>query len=348
MTCSEQKKPSSKLTVLYIFIIAVILLITGIYISIEYDALYVLRTIRRIEPAFILLGVFMLFIQLYCEAAVIKKLFSLLGRKIKLSDAAGYAGTDLFYSNISPAQIAGLPAAGYAMYKDGIDTPSSCSVLAIYSMCNRLSVVLIAAVSVGIYPLLLKTGSTLFTTLFVYGTVVNIGIVVLFAVCVFAPAFALRIIPSAVKMLSGIKLLHITDKTVNKAEKSLERYVSASKIMRSSPFTVILVLLICIFKRIVNFSITYFAYLAFGLAGESFHYIIALQSVLSVSAELVPVPGSAGVSENIFTILYSGIFGPRLYVAAMIVTRFLNFFALLIISGSYTLIHKTIRKRNNK
>ena len=348
MNSTVQKKPSAKLTAIYISIIAVILLILGVYIAIEYDALYVLKTIKRIDPVFILLGVLMVFVQLYCEAGCIKLLFSLLQRKVRFSDAAGYAGTDLFYSNISPAQLAGLPAAGYSMYKDGIDTPSACTVLAIYSMCNRFAVILLAAASVLFYPLLLKTGSTLFTTLFVYGTIVNLGIVALFAVCLFAPTFARKLIPVVVSLLTKIKFFHISEKSVENARAGVERYVNAAKIIRSSPLAVLFVLLICVFKRLVNFSITYFAYLAFGLSGESYQYIMALQSVLAVSAESVPIPGSAGVAENVFTILYSNVFGPRLYVAATIVTRALNFFALLVISGAYTLIHNFSRKRIGK
>lgn len=340
MNTTVQKKPSSKLTVIYIAIIAVILLVTGVYISIEYDAVYVLKSIKRINPLFIFLGFSMLFVQLYCEAFSIKQLFSLLGIKVKLKSAAGYAGTDLFYSNISPAQLAGLPAAGYSMYKDGIDAPSSCTVLAIYSMCNRLAVIILAAVSVIVYPLLLRTGSAFFITLLIYGTIVNLGIVALFAVCVFAPALATKLIPAFVSYLCRFKFLHINEDTVAKARCSVIKYTDAAKIMRSSPMTVIAVLVTCIFKRISNFSIVFFVYLAFGLSGESFPFIMALQSVLAVSAESVPVPGAAGVTESVFISLYSGVFGPRLYITATVVTRVLNFFALLVVSGAYTLIHK--------
>lgn len=345
MNNSVQKKPSSKTTVLYIAVIAVIIFGVAVYISLKYDAIEVMSTIKNIDPFFVLLGISMIFVQLYSEAGCIKLLFSVLGKKISLSAASGYAGTDLLYSNISPAQLAGLPAAGYSMHKDGIDTASACNVLALYSMCNRIAVVIIATASVLVFPILLNTGSALFLTLFIYGAIVNLAIVGLFALTLFAPSFARKLIPGTVLFLKRFKLFRITDKTVEKARISAEEYVSASKIMRRAPFSVLLVLLICIFKRIANFSIVYFTYLAFGLYNENFLYIIALQSVLAVSAESVPIPGSAGVSESVFTVLYSGVFGPRLYIAAMIVTRFLNFFALLVVSGVYALLQSIFRKK---
>ena len=95
-------------------------------------------------------------IKLYSEAGCIKLLFKVLGKKISFSAASGYAGTDLLYSNISPAQLAGLPAAGYSMHKDGIDAASACSVLALYSMCNRIAVVIIASASVIVFPIILN------------------------------------------------------------------------------------------------------------------------------------------------------------------------------------------------
>lgn len=345
MSNSVQKKPSKKTTVLYIAIIAVIIFGVAVYISLKYDAVEVMSTIQNIDPVFVLLGISMIFVQLYSEAGCIKLLFRVLGKKISLSAASGYAGTDLLYSNISPAQLAGLPAAGYSMHKDGIDAASACSVLALYSMCNRIAVVIIATASIIVFPVLLNVGNALFMSLFIYGAIVNLAIVGLFAVTIFAPAFARKLIPGTAVFLKRFRFLHITDNTVENAKNSAEEYISASKIMRHAPFTVLLVLLICIFKRIANFAIVYFTYLAFGLYHEGFPYIIALQSVLAVSAESVPIPGSAGVSESVFTVLYSGVFGPRLYIAAMIVTRFLNFFSLLVISGMYALIQSLLRKK---
>lgn len=345
---SQGKKPSSKLTAVYIGIIALIIIGVAVYIAVKYDAVEVLSTIKNIDPVFVLLGIFMIFLQLYSEAGCLKILFSLLGRKISFFSASGYAGTDLLYSNISPAQLAGLPAAGYSMYKDGIDTPSACNVLAIYSMCNRIAVVIVATTAVCIFPLLLSTGSALFISLFIYGAVVNLCIVAVFAIALFAPSFARKLIPGTVRFFSRFKIFRITEATVERSVQSAEDYISASRIIRSSPLTVFAVLFICIVKRIINFSIVYFAYLAFGLRNESFIYIVSLQSVLAVSSESVPIPGSAGVAENVFTILYSGVFGPRLYIPAMIVTRALNFFALLVVSGAHSLLYSFMNRKEKQ
>ncbi len=348
MSCSQNKKPSLKLTAVYVAIIAIIIIGVAVYIAVEYDAVEVLSTIKNIDPVFVLLGISMIFLQLYSEAGCLKILFSVLGKKISFFSAAGYAGTDLLYSNISPAQLAGLPASGYSMYKDGVDTPSACNVLAIYSMCNRIAVVIVAAAAVCLFPLLLNTGSALFLTLFIYGAIVNLCIVLIFAVALFAPSFARRVIPGTVRFFSRFRFFRITETTVEKAKISAEDYIAASRIIRSSPVAVLAVLLICIVKRIINFSIVYFTYLAFGLRNESFIYIVSVQSVLAVSSESVPVPGSAGVAENVFTILYSGVFGPRLYIPAMIVTRALNFFALLVVSGAHSLVYSLFGRKEGK
>ena len=348
MSCSQDKKPSSKLTALYVAIIAVIIIGVAVYIAVQYDAVEVLSTIKNIDFVFVLLGISMIFLQLYSEAACLKILFSALGKKLSFFSAAGYAGTDLLYSNISPAQLAGLPAAGYSMYKDGADTPSACNALAIYSMCNRIAVVIVATAAVCIFPLLLNTGSALFLTLFVYGAMVNLCIVAFFAIALFAPSFARRVIPGTVRFFSRFKIFHITEATVERSVQSAEDYIAASKIIRSSPVSVFSVLVICIIKRVFNFSIVYFTYLAFGLRNESFLYIVSIQSILAVSSESVPVPGSAGVAENVFTILYSGVFGPRLYIPAMIVTRTLNFLVLLLVSGSHSLVYSLFGRKENK
>ena len=82
MNSSQGKKPSSKLTLIYVAVIALVITGVAVYIAVQYDAIEVLSTIKNIDPIFVLLGISMIFLQLYSEAGCLKILFSLLGRKI--------------------------------------------------------------------------------------------------------------------------------------------------------------------------------------------------------------------------------------------------------------------------
>ena len=81
------KKPSYKLTALYISVIAVVVLVMTVIIFNKYNALEVLSTIKNIDYIFVLIGISMIFLQLYSEAFCFKILFSVLGKKISVFSA---------------------------------------------------------------------------------------------------------------------------------------------------------------------------------------------------------------------------------------------------------------------
>ena len=53
---------------------------------------------------------------------------------------------------------------------------------------------------------------------------------------------------------------------------------------------------------------------------------------------MLPLPGGMGVSEGLFAQMYRGIFGEVLVVPAMLLSRWVSFYSLLIISGIVTLV----------
>ena len=56
------------------------------------------------------------------------------------------------------------------------------------------------------------------------------------------------------------------------------------------------------FSRFALFTATWFVYKAFGLSGQSAWLIILLQSTISVSVDMLPLPGGMGISEKLFLV----------------------------------------------
>ena len=53
-------------------------------------------------------------------------------------------------------------------------------------------------------------------------------------------------------------------------------------------------------QRLIHFSITYLVYRAMGLSALGFIDVVALQSVISISVDMLPLPGGMGISEGLF------------------------------------------------
>ena len=63
------------------------------------------------------------------------------------------------------------------------------------------------------------------------------------------------------------------------------------------------------------FFVTWFVYKAFGLHGAHMYDVVMLQAVVSVSVDMLPLPGGMGISENLFLIIFKGVFTAGLLAA---------------------------------
>ena len=58
----------------------------------------------------------------------------------------------------------------------------------------------------------------------------------------------------------------------------------------------------------------YKIYKSFGLNGTSVYQIVALQTMIALAIDVIPVPGGIGFSESCFLVLFDKIFGEQLIV----------------------------------
>ena len=68
----------------------------------------------------------------------------------------------------------------------------------------------------------------------------------------------------------------------------------------------------------------------------------------SVAVEMLPLPGAAGVTEGCFTYMFMSIFTAELVKPAMLLSRGLSFYLLLIMSALVTFVAHFIVMRNDK
>lgn len=98
------------------------------------------------------------------------------------------------------------------------------------------------------------------------------------------------------------------------------------------------VFFITVFQRMCFFSITYVVYKSFGLSGTSFLEIITLQTILTLSLDILPLPGGIGANEEGFLTMYNQIFTGNFLVSGLLFSRGINYYVLVIIGAAVTVI----------
>ena len=101
----------------------------------------------------------------------------------------------------------------------------------------------------------------------------------------------------------------------------MEVYQNTAAYLGTHKMVLVNVLAITFTQRFALFAATWFVYRAFHLSGISFIAIVLLQAVISVSVDMLPLPGGMGISETLFLKIFPPVFGSTLLLPAMVLSR---------------------------
>ena len=259
---------------------------------------------------FVLVRAFMLF----CFARLFTRDY-----KYHQGIAVEFIGT--FYSAITPGGQGGEVMQAYTYKKQGIPISSAVSALAMNSIIHQILLIIFGAVSFIVkYNFIMKLpNATLFT--FQDGTVIslpmwlltllgfglNVGYIALILAMAYWRGFHNFIMGPIITLLSKIKIIKDPDKSRENWRMQIENFkMEIRRLFANIPFT-LLIAFCFVISMSIKFCIPYFVGLAMGNQSTcaSFWDAIFLSNYHQMATGLIPVPGSAGVSEFVFNSLFS-------------------------------------------
>ena len=266
-----------------------------------------------------------------CEGINIKIMLNNLGYDINLLNSLKYASVGYFYSSITPGASGGQPMQIYHMRKDKIAL-SDIMITLLIILCSFQMISLLYMIVAVIF-----SGDYLTHTLENFGIVFLIGI--LLNICILSVLVALIFVPSSCKVLSKISKWVINkfnfknkEELLKKVDEEIKKYKESSIYIRKNKILFIKVLLVTALQFICSYSISYVTYKSFGFNELPYFKLISLQAVLFSSISSIPLPGSLGISEIGYEVLYKPIYG-KLIKNAVVFTRLANFYIVVIINS---------------
>jgi uncharacterized protein (TIRG00374 family) len=168
-------------------------------------------------------------------------------------------------------------------------------------------------------------------------------------VLIFHPTMAKTMLTALLKALNRIHVIKRIDHYLEKVERSMQQYQDVAVYFGTHKMVVWNVLVITLVQRCVMFYVTYLTCLSFGVRDTDMVTIVALQGMISVAVEMLPLPGGMGISEKLFLTMFAPICG-SITLPAMVISRGLSFYTELIISAIFTIVaHLVIgRERERK
>ena len=293
----------------------------------------------------LLLGLPLMALFLCCEAAATYAILRSLGCGQPFRRCAYYSCTGFFFSTITPSATGGQPAQILAMGKDGVPTASGALDMLLVTIGYNT-----AAMGWGIFALA-TAGSFTEQLGGQVGLLLGVGLAV-FALIdaamlmfLFLPGPARRLLYGCIAL--AVRLCPRLDKAAleAKADAHIAEYRRGAQLIRKAPGLLAWVLGLSALQLACSYAMPYVVYRAFGLSGFSLGQAVALQALCSLAVGYLPLPGSAGAAENVFLRSFLLIFGEGLVAPAMILSRTLNCYLVLIATAVVLLVGRALRSR---
>ncbi len=309
----------------------------------------IVNILKTVNPLWIMAAVVCVVIFIWGESIIIYYMMHTLGIKLKKRTCFLFSSVGFFFSCITPSATGGQPAQIYFMKKEKIPIPVSTLVLMIVTITYKL-----VLVAIGVLLTLFGQGfihTYLYDVrhVFYLGTALNVFCVGAMLVLVFHPELARKILVRGLVVLDKLHLMRHKSSRLEKLNASMDQYRATAVYLKEHVRVLIEVFAITVFQRFALFVGTWFVYRAFGLSEYSALVIALLQGSISVSVDMLPLPGGMGISEKLFSIIFLPIFGSQLLLPGMILSRGLGYYTELIISALFTIVANfTIGKKRVK
>ena len=137
-------------------------------------------------------------------------------------------------------------------------------------------------------------------------------------------------------VLEELRFLKNREAIQTELELSMDLYRDAAAHLRRAPGVMLGAAGIMLLRRAALFSVTYCVYRAMGLVGSDWLAIAALQAVIALAADMLPLPGGMGITEALFARVYGALFG-ALLVPGMILSRGIGHYAQLLLCAVVSL-----------
>ena len=309
------------------------------------DLSSMMDAIHRADKRWLIPGIALVAFFIWGESIIIWYMMRSSGIKLKKRTCFLFSYVGFFFSCITPSASGGQPMQIYYMKKEKISIPVSTVILMIVTITYKLVLVVIG-IGIAIFGRgFLHKYLEGILPVFYLGLVLNIFCVTFMTILVFHPLLAKAILMKGMKLLERFHLMRKKEGRLKKLEASMDTYRNTAAYLKNNPFVIVKVIGITFIQRMALFAVTWFVYQAFGLHGTGFWEILFLQAVISVSVDMLPLPGGMGISETLFLNIFSPVFG-GLLLPGMVLSRGLGYYGELLISAAFTVVAQlTIGKK---
>ncbi len=341
------KKMNKKIIANAVFLI-LLLGITLYYVFKGQDFKQILTYIHGTKKQYLVLAFFMSLIFVCSESVIIHYLLRKMQIHVLLRDCIRYSFIGFFVSYITPSASGGQPAQMYFMKKDGIDLSISTLILMVVTIAYKFVLLFVGGLALLFDKHFIRVSVAGTCPIIWIGIVLNIIVISVLLIVIFKQSLAQKTVAALFIKLGKHGLIKNYEKKVMKLLRGIKKYENGAVYLKTNKRLMFNVFIITMFQRIALFFITFLIYKAFGLSGYNAYQIVALQTIISLAVDNLPLPGGMGITEGLYNIFFANIFGQIYLIPSLVLSRGISFYVVLLIGGIITMISYMMKPRKQK
>ena len=243
-----------------------------------------------------------------------------------------------FFNAITPFASGGQPMQALMMMKQGVPLGSSASVLLskfiIYQLTLTLYSLVVLIAQLNFFVVKVKG----IAYLSLVGFTVNAGVVIVLVMTVFMKRRTKKIGFWGINVLHRFHIIKNTYSKKKKLIKQVDLFSSNINEMKKNKILIARIGCLTVAQLTAYFLIPYAVYRAFGLKGTEVLVIISAAAFIVMFSSFVPIPGSSGVAEGSFFLLFQLFFPQAILPTAILCWRIITFYMPLCLGGIVTVL----------
>ncbi len=341
----------------YFLYIAIVLIATALSLFFALNGQFdeVIESLRTADWRYILLILGLVFFSYCIDGLIILIFCRLYTRKYKFHQGLAASLVGQFYSNVTPGSSGGQVMQCYTLKSQGVAVSNAASIFVMWFILFQSALIGLDIVAfffemdvILLAPTYQIPGTSFYlpmVPLVVIGFLLNISVIFLLVVMSYSHRFHNFIIHYVIGFLGKIHLIKHPDRTRESVRIQVENFkIELRRLMSNIP-VLILQLVLFLLMLVVRNAIPYFSGLSIGAYEYSTRQLIHsifLSAFHQMVTGLIPLPGSAGVSEFFFNALFSTMIpDTTLLASAQIIWRTATFHLMFLVSGLTAALYRS-------
>ena len=352
----------------YLFYILIVLIATGVSLvtSLWGDNFHqVIDAFRGADWRWFALMLGLMFVSYLLEALILFVFCRLYTRQYHVHQGLATSMIGQFYSDVTPGASGGQAMQVYTLKSQGIQVSNAASIMVMSFILYQTSLIVFDIVAlavewqtvISINVNIPELGWSLpMWPLIIVGFLLNISVIFLLLTMSYSHHFHNFILHYVIGFLGKIRILKNPDSVRESLRVQVENFKIELKRLASNIPVIIVQIIFYLGILLCRYSIPYFSAFTVHATGALFENGFNIVNMLHVCFRtsfhqmvtgLIPLPGSAGVSELFYTYLFADLFyGPGVLNSSQIIWRTVTFHIILVISGFVSAFYRSRPKES--